>query len=235
MHLRAAAASTPSGVPPMPKRMSVPAPGQPVAMAPATSPSVMRRMRAPVERTSAIRSSWRGRSRMTAVRSRTGRPSASERACEVLGGGAADVAGALGRGARRPASPCRRTGPGSNMVPRSATAMTARAPPRPRAVRVVPSMGSTAMSVSGGVPSPIFSPLKSIGALSFSPSPMTTIPSMGTLDEHGPHGLDGGAVGAELVAPAHPAAGRHGGRLGDPHELHGEVAVGGLAGRHHGH
>ena len=41
--------------------------------------------------------------------------------------------------------------------------MTARAPPRPRAVRVVPSMGSTAMSVCGGEPSPIRSPLKSIG------------------------------------------------------------------------
>src|SRR6202161_3205595 len=68
------------------------------------------------------------------------------------------------------------------MAPRSATAMTARAPPRPWAVSVVPSMGSTAMSVSGGVPSPIFSPLKSIGALSFSPSPMTTIPSIGTLE-----------------------------------------------------
>src|SRR5580693_3601121 len=68
------------------------------------------------------------------------------------------------------------------MAPRSATAMTARAPPRPCAVSVVPSMGSTAMSVIGGVPSPIFSPLKSIGALSFSPSPMTTIPSIGTLE-----------------------------------------------------
>ncbi len=68
------------------------------------------------------------------------------------------------------------------MAPRSATAMTARAPPRPWAVSVVPSMGSTAMSVSGGVPSPIFSPLKSIGALSFSPSPITTIPSIGTLE-----------------------------------------------------
>ena len=80
MHLSAAAASTPSGVPPMPKRMSVPAPGHPVAMAPATSPSVMRRMRAPVARTSAMSPSWRGRSRMTAVRSRTGRPTASESA-----------------------------------------------------------------------------------------------------------------------------------------------------------
>ena len=68
------------------------------------------------------------------------------------------------------------------MAPRSATAITASAPPRPCAVSVVPSIGSTAMSVSGGVPSPIFSPLNSIGALSFSPSPMTTMPSIGTVE-----------------------------------------------------
>ena len=36
------------------------------------------------------------------------------------------------------------------MVPRSDTAITARALPRPRAVSVVPSIGSTAMSVGGG-------------------------------------------------------------------------------------
>ena len=36
--------------------------------------------RAPVARTSAIRASWRGRSRITAVRSRTGRPRASDSA-----------------------------------------------------------------------------------------------------------------------------------------------------------
>ena len=64
------------------------------------------------------------------------------------------------------------------MVPFSDTAITASAPPRPRAVDVVPSMGSTAMSAFGGVPSPIRSPLNSIGASSFSPSPMTTTPSM---------------------------------------------------------
>ena len=45
----------------------------------------------------------------------------------------------------------------------------------------MPSIGSTAMSVSIGVPSPIRSPLNSIGASSFSPSPMTTIPSIGTV------------------------------------------------------
>ena len=45
---------TPSGVPPMPSRMSAPDSGHAVEMAPATSPSGMSRMRAPVARTSAI-------------------------------------------------------------------------------------------------------------------------------------------------------------------------------------
>jgi hypothetical protein len=43
-------------------------------MAPATSPSGMRRMRAPASRTSLMSASWRGRSRMTAVTSRTCSP-----------------------------------------------------------------------------------------------------------------------------------------------------------------
>ena len=72
-------------------------------------------------------------------------------------------------------------GLGSNIEPRSLTAMTDRAFPHPAAVRAVPSRGSTAMSVIGGVPSPICSPLKSMGASSFSPSPITTTPSMGTV------------------------------------------------------
>ena len=45
--LSAHAAMTPSGVPPMPKRMLAPLSGQAVEIAPATSPSGMRRMRAP--------------------------------------------------------------------------------------------------------------------------------------------------------------------------------------------
>src|SRR6188472_859581 len=51
----------------------------------------------------------------------------------------------------------------------------------PFAVRVVPSTGSTATSHSGPVPSPTSSPLKSIGALSFSPSPITTTPRIWTV------------------------------------------------------
>ena len=50
----------------------------------------------------------------------------------------------------------------------------------PSAQSVVPSSGSTAMSTWGGLPSPICSPLKSIGASSFSPSPITTMPSIAT-------------------------------------------------------
>src|SRR3954454_19383827 len=50
---------------------------------------------------------------------------------------------------------------------------------RPSEMSVVPSMGSTAMSTDGP-PAPISSPLKSIGASSFSPSPMTTTPSIST-------------------------------------------------------
>ena len=50
-------------------------------------------------------------------------------------------------------------GPGLNIVPRSERAMTAMALGRPREVRVVPSIGSTAMSTAGGWPSPMCSPL----------------------------------------------------------------------------
>src|SRR5690349_8855448 len=51
----------------------------------------------------------------------------------------------------------------------------------PLAVSVVPSIGSTATSHSGPVPSPTSSPLYSMGALSFSPSPMTTTPRIWTV------------------------------------------------------
>ena len=99
MHLSAAAVMTPSGVPPMPKRMSAPESGQAVEMAPATSPSGMRRMRAPASRTSAMRSSWR-----CAVEDHGGdvarrdSPLALATACRFSVGDGVDVddAGALG-------------------------------------------------------------------------------------------------------------------------------------------
>src|SRR4029079_9202950 len=66
------------------------------------------------------------------------------------------------------------------MEPRSATAITEIAPEMPRAVSRVPSSGSTATSTSGPVPSPTSSPLNSMGASSFSPSPITTMPRIET-------------------------------------------------------
>ena len=46
---------------------------------------------------------------------------------------------------------------------------------------VVPSSGSTAMSTLGPALVPTFSPMNSIGASSISPSPITTVPSIGRL------------------------------------------------------
>ena len=70
----AAAAMMPSGVPPIPASMSVPEPGRHAEIAPATSPSVISRIRAPVARTSSISWACRGRSRMHTVMSGTDRP-----------------------------------------------------------------------------------------------------------------------------------------------------------------
>ena len=233
MHLRAAAARTPSGVPPMPKRMSVPAPGQPVAMAPATSPSEMRRMRAPVARTSATRASWRGRSRITAVRSRTGRPRASERACRFSVGRAADVAGALG------------PWPHGELLHVDAGTGVEHGAPLGHG-----DDGQGAATALGGQRRAVDGVDRDVGQRGRAVTDLLPVEEhrrvvlLALADDHdavhrhagqdGPHGLDRRPVGTELVAPAHPSARRHGGGLGDPDEVHGEVPVGGLARRHHG-
>ena len=87
----AAAASTPSGAPPTPSSTSMPVAGSAVAIAPPTSPSVISRMRTPALRTSATSSSWRGRSRMTAVRSADAHALGLGDRRQVVGGAAADV------------------------------------------------------------------------------------------------------------------------------------------------
>ncbi len=71
MQRMAAAAMMPSGVPPMPASRSVPEFGRHAEIAPATSPSVISRIRAPASRTSSISCSWRGRSSTHTVRSAT--------------------------------------------------------------------------------------------------------------------------------------------------------------------
>ena len=81
------------------------------------------------------------------------------------------------------------------------------------------------MSTDGGVPSPIRSPLKSIGASSFSPSPITTTPSMVDAVKHVAHRVDCRCVGGLLVAAADQPRGAERRRLGDAHKLEREVAV----------
>ena len=92
----------------------------------------------------------------------------------------------------------------------------------------MPSIGSTAMSVSIGVPSPI--------VLAVEQHRRLVLLALADDDdavhrhgvEHDPHGVDRGAVGTVLVAPAHPPAGGQGGGLRGAHQLQREVPVGAL-------
>lgn len=68
-------------------------------------------------------------------------------------------------------------------VPWSATAITVSAFQPPLAKMFVPSRGSTATSTRGPYPFPSFSPIYSIGASSISPSPITTVPFIGTVSK----------------------------------------------------
>ena len=95
----------------------------------------------------------------------------------------------------------------------------------PSAVSRVPSSGSTATSTAGPCPLPTSSPLKSIGASSFSPSPITTTPSIATVSSTARIASTAAWSAALLVAAADPAAGRHRRRLGHADELEREVSV----------
>jgi hypothetical protein len=78
---------TPSGAPPIPITAWTPVPCTAQLIAADTSPSEMSLIRAPVPRTSAIRSAWRGRSRMITVMSETLRRSASAIRWQFSAGG----------------------------------------------------------------------------------------------------------------------------------------------------
>ena len=82
------------------------------------------------------------------------------------------------------------------------------------------------MSTAGSEPSPIRSPLKSIGALSFSPSPITTTPSMWTLSSMCRIASTAAASAPSLSPRPIMPRGAERGRLGDADELEREVAIG---------
>ena len=140
-----------------------------------------------------------------------------------------DVDGARCTPRPRRSCSCRRGCRARTSSPRGAIAITARAPWPPSAVSRVPSTGSTATSMCGGLPLPTRSPLKSMGASSFSPSPMMTVPSRSTVLSTDTHGIDGCLVDVLLVASSLMTRCRHGGSLGDTSQLESEVAIGLLA------
>ena len=182
-------------------------------------------MRAPASRTSSMRSSWRGRSRMTTVMSRTRRPSASAIRPQVLGG--------RSRGCR-PCPPT--TGPTHSFSryvsgawirpPVSDAARTVIAPAWPWATRFVPSSGSTAMSTSGrrasaAAPADLLADVEHRRLVALA---LADDDPPGDVDlVHRPaHRLGRQPVGAVPVAAAHEARRRDRRRLGDAHHLEGE-------------
>ena len=87
------------------------------------------------------------------------------------------------------------------------------------------------MSTLGPALVPTFSPMNSIGASSISPSPITTVPSIGSLFKLAPHGIDRGLIGFLFrAAPAQPRR-RDRGALGHAHDLERENALNGLVRR----
>ena len=68
-----------------------------------------------------------------------------------------------------------------SIEPRGPMAITVNALGMSLAVSVVPSNGSNAISTAGPLPVPTSSPIKSMGASSRSPSPMTTTPAMSNI------------------------------------------------------
>ena len=111
-------------------------------------------------------------------------------------------------------------------------AITAMAPPRPSAVSVVPSMGSTAMSTAGRISVADVLAVVEHRRLVLLALADDDDAVHGNRLEDDAHGVDGGAIGTLLVAPPHPAGGGQGGGLGDADELQGEVSIGGLRLRH---
>src|SRR5262245_26566451 len=171
---------TPSGVPPTPISRSTPLPPRAAAIAGATSPSRIRFTFAPASRSSRIRPSCRSRSSTTTDTSVGRTPLASATASTFSVGDALMSIASIASGPHAILS-MYTAAPGKNIVPRSATAITAIALVWPSAVSRVPSSGSTATSTCGPMPVPTVSPLNSIGASSFSPSPITTTPSIETV------------------------------------------------------
>ena len=138
--------------------MSIPVSGSEVAMTPLTSPSEISVIRAPASRTLAISSAWRGRSRMHTTRSATSTFFALARFFKLTDGGSSRSTRSSGNPPPTAILSMYTSGAFKN-PPASAIAITASALAPPFAVIVVPSSGSSAMSIGGPFPLPTFSPI----------------------------------------------------------------------------
>ena len=223
-HLIAAAERTPSGVPPTPQSRSMPVFGLTANSAAATSPSLMKRMLAPTSRSAATASSWRGRSSMITVTS-PGLAALAlgdladhvlERIVEadqVGGAGAGRDLLHVDAGARVEHRAARREGDH-----RQGGGHPARGQGRPLE-RVDGDVDHGRAAVAD--------------LLAVVEHRRLVLLALADHDdavhrdrvEHQPHRVDGGAVGALLLAAADPAAGGERPRLGHPDELEREVAI----------
>src|ERR1043165_49602 len=93
--------------------------------------------------------------------------------------------------------------------------------------KVVPSSGSTAISTFGPVLRPTSSPMNSIGASSRSPSPITTVPWIGSLLSS--RRIASTAAWSAAFSLPQPRR-RNRGALGHPHDLEREDALEHLVG-----
>ena len=190
-------------------------------------------MRAPLARTSSISSAWRGRSRMTTVRSRTFSRLAlaiQRRFCDGVAVMSIDPNGLGTDGdllhvVRRPGVEHRL--PVADRDDRQGVRAALRGERRPvdRVDGHVDERGRAVADVLAVVEH------RGVVLLALADDD-DAVHRDGAEDR--PHRRHGGPVGAVLVAPADPARGGQGRRLGDADQLHGEVAVRSARGRRHG-
>ena len=225
MHLSAQAAMMPSGVPPMPSSRSTPVPSRAAAMAPATSPSVMNLIRAPASRTSCDQVLVPG-----AVEDADGDVAGGALlrlgdAADVLGDRRGDVDDVGGGGA---GGELLHVEDGRRVVHRAAVGDGhdgdrvghALGHQRGAVDRVDGDVALRARAVAD-----LLAVVEHRGLVLLALADDDDAVHADGADQ-GAHRVDRRAVAAVLVAAADPAAGGHGGGLGDPDQLEGEVAVG---------
>ena len=181
-------------------------------------------MRAPAARTSSARASWRGRSRMQTVRSATFSPLARAIALRLRADRRVDVddVGALG-----PDDQLLHVEDGAGVVHGAPLGDREH---RDGVRHALGGQGRAVDRVDGDV---ALGPDAVADALAVEEHRGVVLLALADDDDavhrDAPdelaHGVDGDAVGAVLVAAAHPAGRGHRGSLGDPHELEGQVAV----------